>query len=392
MIHRIIQSFIRKFQAARGSGVDGSFFLCVPPMAHTWDAPDWQADAAGVSAARDVGDADEFDYRNVDAETAGAELFNLLVDCKRNGLLSAKLACTIAFWASRAGAIGEAQALAYSPGAQRGKCSRHFDLVVGRPCDSNNYRVAVPVHRRYDAERVVEQLPVKPLHESFAAEYSKSKAELEHALADAKRRSTLPPAYFRHAVVATAPKKCSVFPIAMYLDGVSITRHDSILGVWMVCLLTNQRWLAAALRKTDMCKCGCRGWCSLHAIFSVVHWCIQNLASGRSPRQRHDGGELDPIRASEGGKSYGFRAALLYIKGDWAEYASTLGYPSWASQWYPCPMCDCSLDSAYTLQGVSAVGLPWRTKTYEDYTVAVFYSFLNVGSKGWGSGGVAPRT
>ena len=62
--------------------------------------------------------------------------------------------------------------------------------------------------------------------------------------------------------------------------------------------------------------------------------------------------------------------AILFIKEDWAEYANTLGFPTWASLQNPCPMCRSTLASVYDLGGVSVLSLPWPQKTYADYVAA----------------------
>ena len=43
------------------------------------------------------------------------------------------------------------------------------------------------------------------------------------------------------------------------------------------------------------------------------------------PSRRHDGGELDPTRLAFSGKPLSLRGALVQIKGDWAEFAHSLG-------------------------------------------------------------------
>ena len=121
------------------------------------------------------------------------------------------------------------------------------------------------------------------MHEVFTEEFEKHRDDLGRQLATAIAERALPRLYFRHAVVANAPADCPVFPLAIYLDGVSFTRNDTVLGIWLVCLLTNRRWLLMAIRKSDTCKCGCRGWCSLHPLFSVLAWSSVALAEGAHP-------------------------------------------------------------------------------------------------------------
>ena len=206
------------------------------------------------------------------------------------------------------------------------------------------------------------------MHEVFTEEFEKHRDDLGRQLATAIAERALPRLYFRHAVVANAPADCPVFPLAIYLDGVSFTRNDTVLRIWLVCLLTNRRWLLMAIRKSDTCKCGCRGWCSLHPLFSVLAWSSVALAEGAHPWDRHDarGYPGDGIRTATAGHNLGYRGAILFIIEEWAEYANTLGFPTWASLQSLCLVCRSTLASVYDLGGVSVLSLPWPPKTYAD--------------------------
>ena len=57
----------------------------------------------------------EFDYSDVDPTTAGQEFTSMLVHLKLKGVLSAKQTCVLAYWSSRAGAVGDAFALGSAP-------------------------------------------------------------------------------------------------------------------------------------------------------------------------------------------------------------------------------------------------------------------------------------
>eukprot|EP00969_Alexandrium_andersonii_P008456 369064-Alexandrium_andersonii.AAC.1 len=59
----------------------------------------------------------------------GEEFAALLQEYKRLSILSAKQACLLAFWASKAGADGDAKKLGFRPGAPSGHYSRHWDAM-----------------------------------------------------------------------------------------------------------------------------------------------------------------------------------------------------------------------------------------------------------------------
>ena len=55
-----------------------------------------------------------------------------------------------------------------------------------------------------------------------------------------------------------------VHPSALYVDHVgSTTKRDGVVGFFIYSLVTQRRHLRVAVRKSDLCRCGCRGWCSL---------------------------------------------------------------------------------------------------------------------------------
>ena len=73
---------------------------------------------------------------------------------------------------------------------------------------------------------------------------------------------------------------------------------------------------------------------------------------------RHDWeswGGLDLERMAVAGLTLGFRCDLIYIKGDWAEYAGTFGLPQWTDKFRPCYKCNASVEDLYCLQGLSPI-------------------------------------
>jgi hypothetical protein len=161
-------------------------------------------------------------------------------------------------------------------------------------------------------------------------------------------RPTLPQVYVDHHVVRTVLDE-PVYPLSLYTDGVAFGRNDTVLGFYIYNLVTGVRHCLVALRKSEMCKCGCRGWCSLLPVFTMLHWSLMCLAAGRFPQHRHDGAPFNTSSDSErsviAGDRMGFRAILLFIKGDWSEYATSFGFPTWASNLAPCILCTANKDN-----------------------------------------------
>ena len=340
-------------------------------MASSWEDPQWGNDdmpALGLDL-----ESYEYDYDNVLESEAALELYDYIVRLKQMSVISAKQACIISFWASKAGATGLVTKLSFKPSSQSGHFSRHFDSIVGsRPSDKDFYRLPVPLHSRLDATRNIDSFPVVPPHEAFANEILTNPGSAVE-LARAIEANELPETYTNHPVVRSAPPGTCVFPLAMYLDGVLYTRRDSIIGFFIYSVLTGVRHLVCTIRKSEVCQCGCKGWCSLFPLLSMLSWSFACMARGTYPTARHDASEWtdrDEGRASLGGCEFGWRAILLFLKGDWAEYSGSLGFPSHASNSSPCPFCFSDAASLWDLEGFSHLDMPKASKTLLHYKAA----------------------
>ena len=103
---------------------------------------------------------------------------------------------------------------------------------------------------------------------------------------------------------------------------------------------------------------------------SMLSWSLAHLAQGIFPSARHDGKdwtESDDARKIHGGEQLGFRAMCLFIKGDWMEFVTSLGFTSWQSGKHPCLFCKCTQADMYDLRGFSPMGLASPARTMVDY-------------------------
>jgi len=232
----------------------------------------------------------------------------------------------------------------------------------------NWYDVEVPSYLRAHGRRELITVSTLPLQEILDEEFQD--LDLQACVADARSTGKLPPSYEDHPVVKEAPPNVPVVPLAVYVDGVNFGRTDSALGFWVYSLLGGIHHCAAVLRKSEMCRCGCRKWCSLYPIFAWLRWCLECLAGGVWPSCRHDGtafGESDKQRAGKAGQELGWRGALLLLKADWAEVAATLGFMNWKSSDFPCNFCTCTLRTMFEIAGLSPVSFPHRLLDWDDY-------------------------
>jgi hypothetical protein len=324
--------------------------------------------SASSCSDREPDDNDDpgIDYANVPADIAAEEFGAMLVDLKLQNVLSARQCCVLAFWASRAGAKGVAAQLCMRPDQQSGAYSRHFDGVVGcSPHNKDYYFVNVGRRLRHESIRRFDAIAVLPPHEILAQDVAGSPDAFD-ALTRARRDGVLPRVYDLHPWVQEAPVGEPVLPICVYLDGVSYSRTDTVLGVFVYFMLSGCRHLIATIRKSEYCSCGCKGWCSIRPLLAMVAWSLSTMRTGRYPTVRHDGtdfGDGDEARKALAGTPLGFKAVCLFVKGDWMEYIQTLGLPSWATLNSPCPLCVTDNEHLFTLCGFSALSMPSPKKS-----------------------------
>ena len=305
---------------------------------------------------------------------AGDELCNFLISLKLNGSLSARQACILAFFAFKAGAIGPVQQLAMKPDCQTGKYSQRFDKVAGtKPDTSLMYDLPLALRRRHDTVRTWTEVPVRLPLEELAKEIRDSPevtAELRRTIAEGE----MPKIYTEHPVVTGAPAGELVYPLSIYMDGIAHTRLDSALAVWCYFSTCGKRHLLAILRRSEMCNCGCKGWCTLFPLWCVVAWQLASMASGRHPSERHDGSpfrDSEAFRLAVAGSLLGFRILCIFLKSDIVEYSHSLGFPAHNDTIGPCPLCFATLaDISFDCMALSPMGTGRPRKTPASYDLA----------------------
>ena len=214
------------------------------------------------------------------------------------GRLTAKDTCTIAYWASKAGAAGPVSDIAYRPDASSGHFQRHLDTVGGLKANSALfYQIPVPCHTKHDQRRRVVDVQVLPPHEGLHREHMDNPG-LAATVAD----SAWPPSVANHSVVRASHGP--VVPLALYVDAAQYIKRDSVV-VFVVCnLLSGSRHMSCVLKKTDLCRCRCRGSCSIHPVMQMLRWSFAAMAQGTFPAAAHDGQPFgtDQRRASLAGR------------------------------------------------------------------------------------------
>jgi hypothetical protein len=339
-------------------------------MASSWESRDYSFLLGAVAPA----DSDDSDIEDLSEAESSAEFMNFLVHLKMTGVLAAKAVCILSFWAKRGGLISPGDALALSPHRTGGAFSAHFDKVIGIDVAmrENWYMLDVPGHSKHDVSRCIKKVAVKPAHESLADELAETVGIMQ-LLADRVRTEEWADNFLEHEHVKLHGPE-NVIPIGLYVDGVQYQRRNNTIGFWCVNLITQRRHLMVVLQKRDLCRCGCKGYCSLFPALAFIEWTIAAMVDGRYPTVRHD---RPWVPADTGfavaGDSLGYIAVPVLFKGDWAEFAGTMGFRSWAHHGHPCFRC-CATGGPHgtikVVEGISVVDLPWAKKTQESFEQA----------------------
>ena len=147
------------------------------------------------------------------------------------------------------------------PGDEAGNYTKHLDRKTDTIQEtSRHYKLQIAGHRKHDIARSQFEISTLPGHESLHEEIVGDPSQIEK-LQHMKENNGLPPTYYDHPTVTSNPQQL-VWPFGIYMDGLPYSLTDSVLGVWLVNLVSEKRHLIAVLRKRVVCQCGCRGWCS----------------------------------------------------------------------------------------------------------------------------------
>lgn len=345
-----------------------------PQPVHAWELYGPLAEGYGApEAAAGGGESDDDmpEPGTMSREEAGETFAELLIRHRLTGSLSAQQVCILAHWASRAGATGSCSQFAAPPGLQSGSYQRKLDSYLRDPDEEPFYHLRLPGYDLASASRAILVRESRPPHEVLAAEVEKDPQLLARTLAGA-RKAEWAQAYERHPAVAAAPAGEPVVPVALYVDGVPYSKKDGFVAFWVYSLVSMRRHLVAVVRKSETCQCGCRKYCTLHEIFRFLAWSFRALGEGVWPAARHDHLDWEPedyARVEAAGSPL-VRGALVMIKGDWAEFCGTFGFPTWSSSQHPCLFCHASAGGLGKVDSLSAVTFPHDLKTADQYEAA----------------------
>ena len=241
---------------------------------------------------------------------------------------------SLCFHVMRAGGAGVGD-LALDP-RQSNHAAEHVRNVLGGS-DSRFYMFQLPVWNHETDSRHHISFPIRLPHEIFSDSWAENPASWDPINFDVR---DLPPQFADHEVSREHPGRTA--PVGFFSDGVPHTKRDAFIVQYLSNSLTKKRFMISSIRKGDLCRCGCKGQCTLGQINRVVRWSFNALASGLWPAENHEGGPLDPERALKRGfpLAEGWAGALTELRMDLLELTGALGFKTWQNVDHPCFCCD----------------------------------------------------
>lgn len=244
---------------------------------------------------RDDEDTDQSKCRDFfTLEEAGEEFVRALLERKWKSQLSAKTVFVLCFCASTAGAVGTCWELSAHP--DKGHFQRKLDKVPGtHEEDDRCCEIDFPVHVKLSDERMLALVPLILPHESLADEVAHDESQRKKLQTMARTAST--PWYKRSLSERCGRAACTS------------TAHRSMLTAacsasFCVNIVSGARHLRGTLRKSNICRCGCKGWCSICPVLQILQRPLLALHTGTLPDRRadhHPWKPSDDIRSSVAG-------------------------------------------------------------------------------------------
>ncbi|CAE7222610.1 unnamed protein product [Symbiodinium sp. CCMP2592] len=144
-----------------------------------------------------------------------------------------------------------------------------------------------------------------------------------------------------------------VVPLSVYFDGVQYTKNENFLGFYMTNLRSGKQQLVWLLRLSELCSCGCRGWCSVFPL-------------------------LEHFRCDMSREHTDIRPAILDFKADWPALVEICGLRTWSHNLHPCPCCKVDKSSLLAVGTHSLNSSPNPLFTQSSYDELVARTFREV--------------
>jgi hypothetical protein len=289
-----------------------------------------------------------------------SEMLQWLLTRYATGRLNAKDVCTAA-WSLRVSEPG-LQPLALSPDAQTGKYEPHLSTSLGQ----NQFVADTLLWQKIPQQAAGRELvkhPFLPPHEGIAADMIPGNAPWVRL-----------PFYQQSELLQQhGPDSCVL--AHAFIDGVDIAgkarrRPASILVIYWCPVQDVKdikcRRLFTAIHKSSLCRCGCRGACTVDAMLAILAWSFEAGKAGVYPTIGPDGMPLTGPRALLGGRPIPVPTELVQFVADGEAFYDVFGFRRWSCADTPCPRCTCTLQSMHDYTSGA-----WALRDQAGYNAAV---------------------
>ena len=304
----------------------------------------------------------------------GANLLNLLLAWYAQRKINAQDLCVACHHCEIANVKGASFARYVSPpGRQSGKYQDSLNRILPGP--GPLFVDKVPGVAPGSEERGELSVALSAVWERIEQDVKTNKllqAEIE--------RSAWPPAYKNHVLVRKAVQEGRPlpYPLGVFADGTVYTSYISsqartVLGFWIINLITGARYYFGGIRSNEFCRCGCRGWCTVWCVLRALAYALHANASGQRPSRTSSGALLAEsdalaIMRNKKGVNLSYTGAVSVMKQDHGEVSHTYGLPCVTSTHHGCPFCTCTKHDMHTMYARAHFGqCPFHCRTADDY-------------------------
>ncbi len=288
------------------------------------------------------------------AKTGGLPLSELMKRDWAAGVLSSRKVQEYCAGAALEGSTSpQVSALSNSgaSGDQPSHMQRDMMRVLGRPLGAPElYRATLPICDR-NGEAVDKLHPFLLPHERFAKLYAERRGFFDlHVQGDDRELQASWASLLQHKFVRGNPFVCGsskdmaqqAIPIGLHGDAGAMSKQKSVLVLTWNSLVAQgsskqTRHIITVIRKDQLLSNGA----TLDAIWDIISWSLNALATGKHPKTDHAGKPLNGHKEdlADQDLASGRRGVTLQMRGDWQWLCQCFGFPQWNCARNMCWIC-----------------------------------------------------
>ena len=263
-------------------------------------------------------------------ESVGRQFRLYLLRRYLQGKMTGQDITTIAYYHTKSGGCG-LEDLSLGLARKTGH-AEHVDFIIEKEFPLPDlFEVPTPVYSKHSCRRICENvlvnLPTRIIGLSAeATDFTDRHFKLLGSVCET------------HPVVGRARGRGTseehIRPVALYWDGVLYNKRHTFVGMCTHDIRRDARHVLWLVRKHEVCRCGCKGWCTFWPLLDVLRWDLNVGATGLHA--------LVPQVSTTiivGVTPLGFFIAVVGFRGDWPAVAEFLACRTWAHLNHPCLIC-----------------------------------------------------